>query len=162
MFKLETRAYRSWVRDYVRDVEKEAQPDVIERTTNLALSMLEDRTPVRSGRARAGWNADLVLNGVKSLNTGNYVTFPEDADGSPRFSASTDRRFKSFSTIFSRVPYIIRLEFGWSRQAPLGMIRVTFLELAARRVLASEMGKGLRKSAQRTNARHAGRRVRGR
>lgn len=61
------------------------------------LSQVQARTPVRTGRARAGWRIN---------------------QGKDQFE----------TTISNGVSYIVELEYGKSRQAPFGMVRVSLAE----------------------------------
>jgi len=62
------------------------------------------RTPVDTGRARAGWKPP------EERREGKRRTWVIEND----------------------VEYVIYLEYGWSRQAPLGMVRISMAEMAAK------------------------------
>jgi hypothetical protein len=76
------------------------------------------------GRARANWQHGMVLktneldktdkNGSTTISS-ILRSIPADASGKVHF-------------ISNNVPYIIRLENGWSKQAPAGMAAVTVAE----------------------------------
>ncbi len=68
-----------------------------------ALRRIQDRTPVDTGNAKAGWR----------------LTFTVD----------TDTQVKA--SITNGVTYVIYLEYGWSKQAPRGMVRITMMGIAA-------------------------------
>lgn len=61
-----------------------------------------NRTPVDTGHARSGWAFEVVSEEPLHLR------------------------------IVNRVPYIVYLEYGWSKQAPAGMLRVGMLEFGDR------------------------------
>jgi len=85
---------------------------------------IQVRTPVDTGTARAAWR----LNG-------------SDPSGpTPEPSGSGDElRYR----ISNSVKYIIYLEYGWSKQAPTGMVRVTLRGFARRlRASAAKAVKG--------------------
>ena len=80
------------------------------------------RSPVDTGRFRANWNA--------SYGAADYAT-----------SASTDRgrgvqqAIRALTMpvggivyLSNGLPYASRLEYGWSKQAPNGMVRLSVLE----------------------------------
>lgn len=75
---------------------------------------IQDRTPVDTGHARSGWQ-------IENLST-----------------SPNDRHFR----ITNSVPYVAYLEYGWSRQAPAGMVRVSLLEGEQRLKRATEAYAG--------------------
>lgn len=87
-------------------------------------------TPVDTGRARGNWIPSIgsVPLGVSSLN---------DASGALMDTAEVTNRIKMGDTFFltNNLPYIQRLEYGSSKQAPRGMVR-----RAIRQTIA-ELGK---------------------
>lgn len=96
------------------------------------------RTPVDSGRARANW-----MFAVGKPNTGttdklDTKTPVNDAGIGDSVSknlllqglAGFDPMKQKSIFITNSLPYIKRLEFGWSKQAPAGMVRLTVAEFA--------------------------------
>lgn len=83
-------------------------------------------TPVDTGRARANW----VL-GVNRINTattsgtdkGGSATVTRIATGMPRTTAG------SIFYVTNTLPYIQRLEDGYSKQSPAGMVKTTVAAL---------------------------------
>lgn len=96
-----------------------------------------DRTPVDTGRARASWNL--------SINEPDLTVAPEPKKKSRKAaleSAQAARAslpdFDPFTDtiwITNAVSYILRLEHGSSKQAPVGMVVVTVAEVEAGVVL---------------------------
>jgi hypothetical protein len=83
------------------------------------------RTPVDTGRARSTWNT--------SIGSADYkVTESFDKAGAASIAkaAATLSGFKCGPSIWisNGLPYIGRLEQGWSKQAPAGMVAVTVRE----------------------------------
>lgn len=88
------------------------------------------RTPVDTGRARANW----------MLSTGSPSKLVREAEpgGSAATQMALDDALEFVKTldvddvayIVNNLPYIERLENGWSDQAPEGMVSVTVEELA--------------------------------
>jgi hypothetical protein len=75
-------------------------------------------SPVKTGRFRNNWN---VAKGEVNKST-------NDGTGDP--TAGLQSVVDSLTTggvvyITNSLPYAIRLEYGWSKQAPQGMVRVT-------------------------------------
>ena len=83
---------------------------------------LRDRTPVDTGHARGNWN--VAEGGPDDTVSARTQTGPSQARD------VGDVRMGNVYYLTNAVPYIERLEHGWSRQAPEGMARVTAVELA--------------------------------
>lgn len=75
------------------------------------------RTPIDTGAARAGWSPS--ING-SMMGDAATVTL----------SAAQMKAGDTFA-LTNNVAYIRRLEYGWSQQAPNGMVRVTLAEAPA-------------------------------
>lgn len=86
------------------------------------------RTPVDTGRARANW-------GVKVGSPTTYVIESEDKSGSATLKAASDgtMAWDCTGSIFltNNLSYIGALEYGSSKQAPQGMVRLTLEEMQA-------------------------------
>jgi hypothetical protein len=88
-----------------------------------AYTRIIQRSPVDTGRFRASWTI--------------HESTPDTAVKPPgKYSAPTPPQltFKSSYTIVwinNSLPYALRLEQGWSKQAPQGMVALTELDLTA-------------------------------
>jgi len=110
----------------IEELKEQAAPVLLE-----GFKRIVQRTPVDEGRARNNWfgtvgtetfetRPDLSLGGTDSINDAvRAVTQWTEADGWPSL------------TYQNNLPYIERLEDGYSSQAPSGMVGVTFVELQA-------------------------------
>lgn len=83
---------------------------VFRKAVAKIFAAIQKRTPVDTGHARSGWKLEQVE------------------------ATETSLRFR----IVNSVGYVIYLEFGWSDQAPAGMVRVTLLEAEQRLRRAAE------------------------
>ena len=85
------------------------------------------RTPVDTGRARAGWamTDQLASSFVPPEGDGGY-----DMPNAAQQAASFADPF-GVTVIANNVPYIVALEFGHSRKEPNGMVRVTLAAVEA-------------------------------
>lgn len=90
------------------------------------------KTPVKSGRCRAAWYAcQKQLGNLVGRGSGGYMP---DSDmtrqgyGLGYVQASLSGLSKVI-TITNAVPYSILLEYGYSTQAPWGMVRVSIQEM---------------------------------
>ena len=105
---------------------------IVGKTALEALSRVVQRTPVDTGRARGNWF-------VSFGSAENQTTALVDPSGSATISKGaakigTYRRETSFPKIvlYNNLPYIGRLEDGYSTQAPTGMVAITAMELNLR------------------------------
>lgn len=97
-------------------------PETVMRSVSLKLfSAIIKASPVDTGRFRGNWQTTGVTpatgliagvdpNGNKAVNSA--ATFITNAPGWDTF------------TLTNNLPYAERLEYGWSKQAPVGMVRV--------------------------------------
>jgi hypothetical protein len=87
------------------------------------------KTPVDKGRARANWQASLG-----SPATGTVDATDKTKSGGPTFRTvvAASAGFNVGDTIYlaNNLPYIRRLEEGYSQQAPAGMVALTVQEFA--------------------------------
>lgn len=87
----------------------------------LQTSMIE-KSPVDTGRFRSNWAC-----GIGAVNTSIANQAGADAKGQ---TATALQGWKPGQTIYlsNSLPYARRLEFGWSQQAPSGMVRLSVQE----------------------------------
>lgn len=83
------------------------------------------------GRARANWQVNVVSPDA-SRRVG---TAKRDAAGSDTIISGLARissaRPGGVIWLYNNLPYIVRLEYGWSTQAPGGMLRLSLSEIEA-------------------------------
>jgi len=100
---------------------------VIQKVALDAFCRVILRTPVDTGRARANWGVAIGTAAVTSPNVA-YV----DKEGTTAIGAAAAKVFdwNAQGSIFlcNNLPYIGALEYGHSKQAPGGMVRVTMAE----------------------------------
>lgn len=108
-------------------VEKaKGKADIVLRKSAIDLfSRVIRRSPVDTGRFRNNWNISI---GAPSTVTTEGVD-PSGASALTKV-VETVETAKMGDTIFlvNALPYSIRLENGWSKQAPAGMVGVSVLE----------------------------------
>lgn len=97
-------------------------PETVMRSVSLKLfSAIIKESPVDTGRFRGNWQTTGVTpatgliagvdpTGNKAVNSA--ATFITNAPGWDTF------------TLTNNLPYAERLEYGWSKQAPVGMVRI--------------------------------------
>lgn len=100
---------------------------VVEFTKKVALEALArvvKRTPVDTGRARGNWQLAIGRPGGQTFD----VTSESGAMARAR---SAIAELPPFSVVYlsNHLPYIERLENGYSKQSPAGMVAVTVAEI---------------------------------
>lgn len=86
--------------DEVALMQKHRTEQIVDAFVTETLVTVRSRTPILKGVARAGWERSPV--GLSDFGVEQVIS--------------------------NNVPYILRLEFGYSRQAPEGMARITAAE----------------------------------
>jgi hypothetical protein len=93
-----------------------------------ALQKIVKRTPVKTGRARANWVV------TRSAFYAGHWFKKTDKDGSDTIAKGwrVINRMSAYENCYiqNNLPYAERLENGWSKQAPHGMVKITLYELA--------------------------------
>lgn len=110
-----------------------AHLNVVKKVATEALRRVVNKTPVDTGRARSNWMT--ALNTIPS----ETVELTADLTREQASAVSITRGLgvidsaQPFTTISiaNNLPYIGVLEYGGSKQAPEGMVRVTLAELEA-------------------------------
>jgi hypothetical protein len=100
--------------------------EMVVRASALSVgASLVRRTPVDTGRAKGNW-----VPGIGAANTSTSANSSGDAAVSA--INQTLQAWRPGQTIYitNSLPYIKRLEDGWSKQAPAGMVRLTVVEWA--------------------------------
>jgi hypothetical protein len=97
---------------------------VVQKSTLQVFSAVVRKTPVDTGRARANWNA--------SQNTPNLSTSLSVDQSRGAREAAKGGTFEAggVSYLSNGLPYIGKLEYGSSKQAPQGMVRTSAAEFA--------------------------------
>lgn len=95
---------------------------VIEKIFIKASNHIIDKTPVLSGLARSNWFTK--IDGYSTKKTDDTRAKLKRKKEAREIA----KRFKlgSYITLTNNLPYIERLENGWSKQAPVGMVKVAY------------------------------------
>lgn len=88
-----------------------------------ASTLVIKKTPVDTGRARGNWFAE--INGV-SAETSETRT---DTEAIAEAVSTAQKASGNIFTLTNNLDYIRRLEYGWSKQAPQGMVRLSIAEV---------------------------------
>jgi hypothetical protein len=118
-----TADFDRWVKGYVREYPGEQGKALRNVTLNL-IGRIAQRNPVDTGRARGGWYPYTDHAGAPRTDN-----LPGTAQGKSEGSFREDLRGRDmYVEITNGVPYIVPLEYGHSKQAPAGMVRVSMRE----------------------------------
>ena len=113
-----------------------AAPLVLKKYATVALTRIVSRTPVDTGVARWGWSEAGLGLGVKVPQPNNQADAAQIDPGEYEENLSSTRPYIRFA---NNVSYILALEYGWSKQAPLGMVRLTMAELRSGDDMSADM-----------------------
>ena len=90
---------------------------------DLSNSIIMD-TAVDKGTARGNWQPD--INSIQ-----NDVLEVEDKSGNATVakvaSKTNNLRLGQYFTLTNNLPYILRLEYGWSKKSPNGMVGINVM-----------------------------------
>lgn len=97
-------------------------PETVMRSVSLKLfSAIIKASPVDTGRFRGNWQTTGV-NPATGLIAGVDPTGNKAVNSATTFITNAPG-WNTF-TLTNNLPYAERLEYGWSKQAPVGMVRV--------------------------------------
>lgn len=105
-------------------------PEKVIRGTLFRLAgRIIKRSPVDTGRFRNNWQAS-----VNTINMATTESADRSGSGAINKARSTIEGLEIGATFYlsNNLPYARRLEYGWSKQAPDGMLRRSVAELQAR------------------------------
>jgi hypothetical protein len=107
----------------------EAMMDKVARKLVLEVgSRLIQRTPVKKGGARGGWQT--TISSPATAPNNRIMPAGTTAINEMRATLKDWNPTSGVSAFITNlVPYILRLEHGYSRQAPSGMMAVTIAEV---------------------------------
>ncbi len=83
------------------------------------------KTPVDTGRARGNWQASINTPASGELETRDKIGSATISEAAPETQSAPGQIYY----LTNNLPYAQRLEYGYSNQAPSGMVRLTLTEL---------------------------------
>lgn len=96
--------------------------DVVRKSTFDLFRSVTEKSPVDTGRFRANWNVSQGAPDFTTTLSTNQGRLSAEVGKAARLPAG------SVTFLSNGLPYARRLEFGWSQQAPSGMVRISVLE----------------------------------
>lgn len=144
--EFETRKFQRWTQELIDGVEDDVAEDALRKIAFDFTRKVIMRTPVDTGRARAGWTAWIDKQPEFQVRIGG--TDPAAVrEGKARSDYEEDLQGPRKSiTIVNAVEYIMALEFGHSAQAPAGFMRITMRELQYGPEMTLELQRQLNKT----------------
>jgi hypothetical protein len=94
---------------------------VVRKVTLDLFGEVVQRTPVDTGMARANWQIGINERPTGTVNGTNW----KQNMGHSMTQSSGQIKAGGVNYITNNLPYIIKLEYGSSKQAPQGMARIT-------------------------------------
>ena len=154
--EVETKMFNKHIRQFNRKTHI-SSAKVIKKFAFDLLSRIVRKTPVDTGRARAGWYVAMEKLGQGSIaistkpkggrkaKTGFSTSAEAQGRAAGKFIDHTGMQYHDkWVEIINGVSYAIFLEFGHSKSAPHGMVRISMRELR-RGQLPKDMSDQLRK-----------------
>lgn len=147
LLSMETASFNRWLGRVAARTEHSAS-DILLATALDVLQRIIQGTPVDTGRARAGWSASAERFGISArADEGAHPNEAEQAKGrheSDHHEKLTGR--KIYVEMVNGVPYALMLEYGWSKQAPHGMVRIALRTV--RRAFKRHVLEAVKKAGQ--------------
>lgn len=113
---------------FVDEIIPRDYENVVKKTAFKIYDSVTVKSPVDTGRFRGNWNVALdVKSGAVDYSL-SYADWPA-SDQAARQSINAFTIKNNGIWISNNLPYARRLEFGWSKQAPAGMVRITMIEV---------------------------------
>ena len=106
--------------------------DVVRQLAIKTQNSLIMKSPVDTGRFKSNWACGVnAINSDTSNNDDKTPLREFDAHAASLRTQEATLKFKAGDMInlTNSLPYAQRLEYGWSKQAPSGMVRLTALEI---------------------------------
>lgn len=108
------------IQAYVAKAKK--NPEIVMRQVSLKLfSAIIKSSPVDTGRFRGNWQTTGVTPAT-GLIAGVDPTGNKAVNSAATYITNSPNWYQF--TLTNNLPYAERLEYGWSKQAPVGMVRV--------------------------------------
>lgn len=127
----ETRRFQQFTAGLIRGLEKDRSRLILRKIAFDFLRAVILKTPVDTGRARAGWTAFLDAQGTPMNVGGNDPQAIQEGKAAGFFEEHFQGD-EQYLLIGNGVSYILYLEYGRSPQAPAGMVRLTLRELSTK------------------------------
>jgi len=147
--KMETKDFNRSIKRFMRTTDLADEIVLKKIAFDLLSNILKpepDGThPTDTGQARAGWHA--AVSGLgKSFNMDSRLKSTSKVSEGKRqgkYKAKLTGT-KKYIEMVNAVGHIVFLEYGWSKQAPLGMVRISMRKMRGK--LPKELGREYKKA----------------
>jgi hypothetical protein len=125
--KLEASNFNNLVQQFIKGLSDERASSALVKIGLDLLAMIMMKNPVDTGRSRAAWYVSWnFLSGKTGGAGGRQPKSPAESAGYSKGSINAvlsgpNKRIE----MINAVAYVGRLEYGWSKQAPYGMVRIS-------------------------------------
>lgn len=129
--EVETKQFNKFVNDFIS--QSTLETGVIIR--NMALDLLNrivKKNPVLTGRSRAAWYMSVEGLGGQWSDQGSDKSAIAKGKSEGAFEDHTNSMPEKYVILINSVAYIIFLEYGASKQAPAGMVRLSMREMTGK------------------------------
>ncbi|MCK9532605.1 MAG: HK97 gp10 family phage protein [Gammaproteobacteria bacterium] len=97
--------------------------DAVIAINSKAADLIISRTPRDTGRAKGNWIPTI------SIPSSDITDNTDEAMAKSQSNLVASQSAGKVFYIANNLPYIVPLEYGWSKQAPGGMVRLTIQEI---------------------------------
>lgn len=123
----------------LKQFQDRAKTKAVKQVKRICLKVFQNivqQTPVLTGCARGNWRINFGDSPIRT-----FVSSAKDPGGNQTLSAGSAQIMGNTNlgvrvNICNSCPYIMRLEHGYSRQAPSGMVHITVEAIASAMGLA--------------------------
>jgi len=122
-----------FIKEFVKGTEYDTAAAVKYTARELGIRIV-DKMPYRTGRAAAGWSA---AGRALNFSVPNSAASRSGDSGYGEIMTGSAPRI----TFVNNVDYVLFLEYGWSAQAPLGMVRISVAEMMSNGTLPALLAK---------------------
>ena len=130
---VESKAFNKHIKNFSKTANISVEK-IIKKLAFDLLTRIIKKNPVDTGRSRAGWYVAMeklapFSGGGSTGGKGTGSAEERAGRAKGRFIDHTKHPWNKWIEIINGVDYIIYLEYGHSKQAPYGMVRVSMREL---------------------------------
>ena len=105
------------IKKYAEKTNQQMENAVTAICTKASMQVIK-RTPVDTGRARGNWYATIDTPSKETSET------RRQSESEDKAKQESKKAYGHVFHLTNNLPYINRLEKGWSKQAPAGMVRI--------------------------------------
>lgn len=119
--KSDLKRFSRRIRKVAKDIEDNASEVCRNTASRISKSLTMEDTPVKSGQARNNWRASVGIPITGALFGKSFDTSGTEAHGKNNQQIAKQKPGQDIY-ITNNLPYIKRLNNGWSKQAPAGFV----------------------------------------